>query len=193
MDEISLKTIKSNLELVKIFLLNSTKAQVDRIEYRTFDEGMCNAVYFIYKKSDFISSLEAFITLLNHELHFYQEWNILETTTEDYNSILDNWLLPVLEKANFHKLTDADIQEETQWIIKNIQQLIDSHDSRVSKYPDRWGIYTNGVIINSIENFTVPMSSDVKFVLGLEIQWNEVELFYETSNEYVLFSWGTGA
>ncbi|WP_227592126.1 hypothetical protein [Acinetobacter sp. SK-43] len=61
------------------------------------------------------------------------------------------------------------------------------------KYFDRWGIYHNGGKVLSIESFILPISSDLKLALELTAEWNEVEIFYETSDEYVLFSWFTGA
>ena len=109
MDEISLEKIKSNFKQVKNILSNSTR---DRVEYRTFDEGMCDAVYFICKKSQGLNSLEAFIILVIHQLHFYEEWDILETTTTDLKNIFYIWLLPILEKANFKKLTELEVQEQ---------------------------------------------------------------------------------
>jgi len=48
---------------------------------------MCDAVYFICKKSQGLNSLEAFIILVIHQLHFYEEWDILETTTTDLKNI----------------------------------------------------------------------------------------------------------
>jgi hypothetical protein len=194
MDEISLEKIKSNLKQVENILSNSTRVHIDRIEYRTFDEGMCDAVYFICKKSQGLNLLEAFITLVIHELHFYEEWDILETTTTDLKNIFDIWLLPILEKANFKKLTELEVQEQTQWIMYSIQKLIkESQNAKNLKYFDRWGIYHNGGKVLSIESFILPISSDLKLALELTAEWNEVEIFYETSDEYVLFSWFTGA
>ena len=73
MDEISLEKIKSYFKQVENILSNSTRVHIDRVEYRTFDEGMCDAVYFICKKSQGLNSLEAFIILVIHQLHFYEE------------------------------------------------------------------------------------------------------------------------
>lgn len=191
MDEISLEKIKSNFKQVKNILSNSTR---DRVEYRTFDEGMCDAVYFICKKSQGLNSLEAFIILVIHQLHFYEEWDILETTTTDLKNIFDIWLLPILEKANFKKLTELEVQEQTQWIVYSIQKLIKKNQNAKNlKYFDRWGIYHNGVEVTPVESFTLPISSDIKLALGLTADWNEIEIFYETSDDYVFFSWFTGA
>ncbi|ENW79437.1 hypothetical protein F908_02919 [Acinetobacter sp. NIPH 284] len=194
MDEISLEKIKSNFKQVKNILSNSTRVHIDRIEYRTFDEGMCDAVYFICKKSQGLNSLEAFIILVIHKLHFYEEWDILETTTTDLKNIFDIWLLSILEKANFKKLTELEVQEQTQWIVYFIQKLIKKNQNAKNlKYSDRWGIYHNGVEVTPVESFTLPISSDIKLALGLTADWNEIEIFYETSDDYVFFSWFTGA
>ena len=193
MNEISLEKIKSNLKQVENSLSNFTRIHIDRIEYRTFDEGMGDAVYFICKKSQGLNSLEAFITLIIHELHFYEEWDILETTVADLRNIFDIWLLPILEKANFKELTELEVQEQTQWIVCSIQKLIkENQNTKNLKYFDRWGIYHNSVEVTPVESFTLPVSSHLRLALGLTVQWNEVEIFYETSNEYILFSWSTG-
>ena len=155
---------------------------------------MCDAVYFICKKSQGLNSLEAFIILVIHKLHFYEEWDILETTTTDLKNIFDIWLLPILEKANFKKLTELEVQEQTQWIVYSIQKLIKKNQNAKNlKYSDRWGIYHNGVEVTPGESFTLPISSDIKLALGLTADWNEIEIFYETSDDYVFFSWFTGA
>ena len=155
---------------------------------------MCDAVYFICKKSQGLNSLEAFIILVIHKLHFYEEWDILETTTTDLKNIFDIWLLPILEKANFKKLTELEVQEQTQWIVYSIQKLIKKNQNAKNlKYSDRWGIYHNGVEVTPVESFTLPISSDIKLALGLTADWNEIEIFYETSDDYVFFSWFTGA
>ncbi|MEB6668768.1 hypothetical protein MXM33_17280 [Acinetobacter vivianii] len=193
MDEISLEKIKLNLKQLENILSNSTRVHIERIEYRTFDEGMCDAVYFICRKSQGLNSLEAFITLLIHELHFYEEWDILETTTADLKNIFDIWLLPILEKANFKTLTELEVQEQTQWIVYSIQKLIKKNQNAKNlRYSDRWGIYHNGAEVTPVESFTLPISSHLKLALGLTADWNEVEIFYETPDEYVFFSWFTG-
>ena len=76
----------------------------------------------------------------------------------------------------------------------SIQKLIKKNQNAKNlKYSDRWGIYHNGVEVTPVESFTLPISSDIKLVLGLTADWNEIEIFYETSDDYVFFSWFTGA
>ena len=141
-----------------------------------------------------MSHFKFYSALVIHQLHFYEEWDILETTTTDLKNIFDIWLLPILEKANFKKLTELEVQEQTQWIVYSIQKLIKKNQNAKNlKYSDRWGIYHNGVEVTPVESFTLPISSDIKLALGLTADWNEIEIFYETSDDYVFFSWFTGA
>ena len=129
-------------------------------------------------------------------------WVILKTKHENkmnYNSInpKKSFLEKIkskLEKANFKKLTELEVQEQTQWIVYSIQKLIKKNQNAKNlKYSDRWGIYHNGVEVTPVESFTLPISSDIKLALGLTADWNEIEIFYETSDDYVFFSWFTGA
>ena len=71
-----------------------------------------------------MNSLEAFIILVIHQLHFYEEWDIIETTTTDLKNIFDIWLLSILEKCDFKKLTELEVQEQTQGVVYFIQKLI---------------------------------------------------------------------
>jgi hypothetical protein len=196
MNDISLEIIESNLKLVREALFGAIDIKVNLIEYRTFDEGLSTAHYFICQKADFNSSLAAFITLLNFEQHFYEEWNISETTQENYDSILENFLLPALRKAKFKSMTEVDVYLQTHSITGSIERLIKEVKGDSTKqisYPDRWGVYCNGCLSSSHENFVLPISHDIKMAWELQLEWNIVELFYETSEEYVLFSWCTCA
>ena len=79
-------------------------------------------------------------------------------------------------------------------IVYSIQKLIKKNQNAKNlKYSDRWGIYHNGVEVTPVESFTLPISSDIKLALGLTADWNEIEIFYETFDDYVFFSWFTGA
>jgi hypothetical protein len=49
------------------------------------------------------------------------------------------------------------------------------------------------VEVTPVESFTLPISLDIKLALGLTADWNEIEIFYETSDNYLFFSWFTGA
>jgi hypothetical protein len=197
MNDISLEKIESDVGLIKDILLKSPHVTVDIVEYRTHFEPLDTACYFIGRKSDFGSPLAAFIMLLNYQIHYvYDEWNILEMTPEAADGILENFLFPDIKKAKFRSITKEEVHEQMDWIVGEIKKLIEEAkgDPRwETSRPDLWGIYWNGNLVDPNENFVLPISPDIKSALGLEMEWNEIELFYETSDEYVIFSWGTTA
>jgi hypothetical protein len=61
------------------------------------------------------------------------------------------------------------------------------HDS------DRWGVYVDNEIVLSTGKFKLPISDRITSGIGLYLDWNLKEVFYETADEYVLFMWSTGA
>jgi hypothetical protein len=195
--EISLAHCQANIDLVKNYVLASATKNVTEVDYRTADEGMCSANYFIYAKNNGHSSLEAFVTLFNYRLHFEEEWNLASLQPPDADNIVNIWLQPQLEKYCFTPLSVAEIQQETAWIIKNLTKLIVDNLAPVQPsatiWPNHWGIYLNRELVPSPTKFELPIVGEMRSGIGLYLDWNLVEIFYETTAEYVLFSWGTGA
>lgn len=69
-------------------LLHSSSIRVEHVEYRTFDEGLCSAsIFFCEKKTDSLNSF-AFLALMNHALHFYEEWSTKETLNSEIDLIV---------------------------------------------------------------------------------------------------------
>lgn len=191
--EISLDNFKQKPDLVENYILDSQAKAITTVEYRTFDEGMCDATFFILPKNNVQSVFEAFVTLCNCYLHFYQEWALSETKPEHIDDIVNRWLLPEMEQYSFTKMSETEIKKQTEPIIEDIVNLIapniDSPEKH--KYPDRWGIYVNDSLV-SCEGFELPTSNNTLTGVGLDLEWNAVEMFYETTDEYVFFGWGTG-
>jgi len=171
-------------------LLHSSRIRVDHIEYRTLDEGLCSAsIFFCKKETNSLASI-AFLALMNHALHFHEEWNIKETPNSDIDLIIEKWIAPAIKKAK-------DISHEDAR--KNIQDIIDSIESRINKKknsgaiynPDRWGVFLNHSRSPSYPSSSLfPCDSNV---IALADKWNEVEYLYEAPNAFALFYWSTGA
>jgi hypothetical protein len=193
-EEISSINFKSQIKRVKTYILDTPKKAITRIEYRTFDEGLCDATYFVCPKTDVQNRLEAFVILYNYQLHFHECWMLLDTKVEDLDNIINLWILPQLEKFCFTQLSTDDIRSETQ-IVDEIEELIFKNIDSSKKHqdPDRWGIYVNGELALSTDKFKLQISDRIKSGIGLYLDWNLIEIFYETVDEYVLFMWSTGA
>ena len=193
--KISLSEFKSNLELVETYIANSSTKKLTRIEYRTFDEGMCDANLFVISKSEIADEFEAFVTLCNFQLHFYEEWSLSDTTSENANSILNLWVQPEIESYLFDKLSSSEVHQEIDWIINSIIKLL-SDDSLLLKRardPDRWGVFVNEERFSSETALLDIGINEILCGIGFALEWNSVDIMYQTKNDYVFFSWGSGA
>ena len=171
-------------------LAQSLRVSVDILEFRTADEGLCSANLFACSKSEVPNEAVAFFTLLNHALHFYEEWPMNETSASDLKSIANKWLTPEVQKAQDTSHSDALIQIEdiTSSMQSRIKEKINS--SRMYN-PDRWGVFLNGEKLSASHEAWTPLPNCN--VIALANEWNEMEFLYEASNHFILFSWGTGA
>jgi hypothetical protein len=192
MDESKIQELLSDKNLLKQLLIESLSETIELIEYRTFDEGLCSANYFICEKSECQDAQKAFVALTNHELHFYEEWNIKETTATDLDTIADIWLKPNLKALMAKKINANEASADIENIIFSIKERIrQKSEGRSILNPDRWGIFQNGLPCSTEP--TKILSPITSSVIALIANWNEIEYFYETPSTYVLFSWSTGA
>lgn len=193
--KVSLSEFKSSLNLVKTYIENSSTKCVTRIEYRTFHEGMCEADLFILPKNEVKDEFEAFVTLCTYQLHFYEEWVLADTAAKYGDSILNNWMLPEVERYAYASLSSDDVHNEVDSIIRSILDLL--NDSALieerSKDPSRWGVFKNDERVPSetvLSDFGI---DGIVSGIGFNLEWNSVDIMYFTDKDYVFFSWGTGA
>jgi hypothetical protein len=193
--KVTLSEFKSNLDLVKAYIIESSTKPVTCIEYRTFDEGMSDANLFVLPKENAKDDFEAFITLVNFQLHFYEEWSLTDSTSESVNSIINLWMLPEIEKHSFETLSPAQVHKEIDSIIKqiNILHIENKYKEEAPINHERWGVYVNDEnvpIETTLEDLGI---NDVISGIGLDLEWNSIDIMYQTPSSYVYFSWGTGA
>ncbi|MCQ4244447.1 hypothetical protein [Stutzerimonas decontaminans] len=171
-------------------LAQSPRVSVDILELRTTDEGLCSANLFACRKNEVPNEAVAFFTLLNHALHFYEEWPMSETSANDLKSIANKWLTPEIQKAQDTSYSDAlaQIEDITSSIQYHIKEKV---NSRSMYNPDRWGVFLNGEKLSGPHEAWTPLPNCN--VIALANEWNEMEFLYEASNSFILFSWGTGA
>jgi hypothetical protein len=174
-------------------MASTSDLAVSRIEFRTFDEILCDANYFYCSKVDVLDSFEAFIKLYNHQMHFNEGWGFDNESIEDRAYILKHHILLELDCVNFNEITGDTVLSETSRITSPIFNLLDNMDaSKQKRSPDRWGIYLNNELKTNNAEFVLPFSQKIVRAVALNLEWNEVEIFYETDNEFIYYWWGTG-
>ncbi|MCP5078062.1 MAG: hypothetical protein GY951_08420 [Psychromonas sp.] len=192
-DDISLSYCEREYQNVAKYLLNAANISVQSIEYRSCAEGVEHPTFFIANKSDFTNQLEAFITLFSHQLEHSEEWAFKYINPDNIEEHLDNMLYPALREFDYKPLTESIMLSDTQWRTTRALEriLIPPDSSESSSY--RKGLYQNGQRLNAVDGYQAPIEG--KFCQGTSLRsdWNDIEMFYETSKQYVLFVWWTGA
>lgn len=190
---ISLNEFTENLELVRAYIANSPAKNFTCVEYRTFNEGMCEANFFVIPKSEVVDEFEAFIALCNYQIHFYEEWVLSGTTPEYIDSVLNRWMHPEVEGYLYKSLSSDEIHKEIDWIINEIRQLFpDDEFLKNCIDSDRWGVFVNKERISSKTTLSDLGLDKVTGGVGLNLEWNSVDIIYQTESDYVFFSWATG-
>ena len=192
---VSLNEFKSNLDLVKTYIAETSAKPVTRIEYRTCDESLCDANLFVLPKVNTKDDFEAFVTLCNFQLHFYQEWLLTDTTSENADLIVNLWMQPEVEEYCFEALSPDRIHKEMDWVIQAIQEMLSENqisEKRV-KYPAHWGVYVNGESVPVDTTLDELGIGEVISGVGFNLECNSIGILFQTLDSYVLFSWGTGA
>lgn len=177
-----------NRKELRFSLLQTPFQALQTIEVISGDEGLASAYFFTLDKATRLEPAQALAVLLNVELHFYEMWELSETTESNIDLIIDNWLL---KNPGNLKLLDipsdialAEITDITNAIVRHLAL-------RDGSRPGRGGIYIDSV---RTDNFPIHLlSSSGPSALGNLSLWNEKEIFYETSTRYVLFNWSTSA
>lgn len=186
---------KSDLDLVKTYVANIADKNLTHIEYRTCDESMCSIDICMIAKTDVIDEFEAFIHLCNYQIHVIDNWKLSETTIDNAGLILDNFLLPEVANYLFKPLSSNDVHESIDWVIESVLKLLSDNElvEQKTEYPELWGIFRNGKRMADDTTLSDLGINNIVSGVGFDLEWNSIELMYETDSCYVLFSWGTGA
>ena len=192
---LSVSKFKSNIELVMKYIANISNKNITHIEYRTRDESIGNIDIFMISKTDVIDEFEAFIHLCNYQIHFIDSWKLSETTLSNAGLILENFLLPEIANYLFRPLRSSDVTESIDWVIESALKLLSDSElvENKAKYPEYWGVFKNGIRMPDDTTIVSLGISNIVSGVGFDLEWNSVELMYESDSYYVLFSWGTGA
>ncbi|MCO7552659.1 hypothetical protein [Metapseudomonas otitidis] len=179
--------------LMRQHLLNALAIRVETLEFRTFDEGLCDARLYHCARSSGATSAQALIALLNHELHRVQEWAMEETTPEHVDDLIQHWLLPQLVDARPTSINPQEATLEITSMGDAIRNAILERraDTRRPYHSDYWGIFLDGQS-QPLDTPILPEQLTVP-VLALQDSWNEKLYFCETRNAWLLYSWSTGA
>ena len=95
MQGMSQNNLKSQLDLVKTYITESSMQEITIVEYRTYSasEGTDYLEYFIFPKTKTKNTFEAFVKLYNCQLHFWwmaEDFWMAKVLTVDF--IIDYFL-----------------------------------------------------------------------------------------------------
>lgn len=179
--------------LMRQCLLHALTTPVEVLEFRTRDEGLCDARLYHCGKAQAATPAEGLIALLNRELHQVEEWALEETTPEHVGDLMERWLLPELANA---QPTGVDIDKATLEITSlgdTIRSAILARHADTGRpyHGGRWGIFRDG----QPQPLDTPILSEplIAPALALQDSWNEKLYFCETHDTWLLYSWATGA
>ncbi|EQM67928.1 hypothetical protein QYE80_08560 [Pseudomonas tohonis] len=179
--------------LMRQHLLHALTTPVEVLEFRTQDEGLCDARLYHCGKAQAATPAEGLIALLNRELHQVEEWAMEETTPEHVGDLMERWLLPELANA---QPTGVDIDKATLEITSlgdTIRSAILARHADTGRpyHGGRWGIFRDG----QPQPLDTPILSEplIAPALALQDSWNEKLYFCETHDTWLLYSWATGA
>ncbi|WCD83207.1 hypothetical protein [Pseudomonas sp. TUM22785] len=174
-------------------LLHALATPVEVLEFRTRDEGLCDARLYHCGKAQAATPAQALIALLNRELHQVEEWALEETTPAHVGDLMERWLLPELANA---QPTRVDIDKATLEITSlgdTIRSAILARHADTGRpyHSDRWGIFRDG----QPQPLATPILPEplIAPALALQDSWNEKLYFCETRDTWLLYSWATGA
>ncbi|MFM2476834.1 hypothetical protein [Celerinatantimonas sp. MCCC 1A17872] len=190
-----LTEFQSNPDLVKRYIALCAEIVPRCIEYRTCDEGMCNANLFVLPKKRVTDSFQAFVLLLNYQLHFYEQWPLTETTLDNAEQIYNLWLLPEVKAYSYKEISSKDIHIQIDGIIKGFQALLTDSKmaEKIQANQEQWGVFVNAHRADDSSSLADFGIDEIISGVGFELEWNAVELMYQTEYDYVYFSWATGA
>ncbi len=191
--DISLNLIREQYEYCLDLITESLNRKVDCIEYLTDDEYWCFPNILITPQSEYQNDFEAFLTLINVQLHLDEEWKLSETTSENAHLVHQS----LLRYLNSYKLTDISstkIKEKIEYIVQGAQEEIIAGKS-IKSDKNYSGIFFNGekIFLNEKSPFNIPELDQIHTGVSLTSYSNELLLFYKTQENYCYFSWGTGA
>lgn len=194
--EISITPISLNIDDSVEKIISSQQKKVDYIDFRTVDEGWCYANLLVSPISEYQNDYDAFVSLLNIQLHFDEEWDLTETNSENARDVL-NTLLCRIKNFEVKRISNSKIQEEIDLISNGMQEaILDAKRSGKDKgYEENWGIFLNDKEIKFTDKYLyyVPELSQIVEGISLSLRWNKIELFYKTQLNYHYFAWYTNA
>lgn len=192
---LSKSRFKSNLGLVKNYIANISNKNLTHIEYRSCDEGVCNIDICTIPKTDVIDEFEAFIHLCNYQIHIIDDWKLTDTTLDNAGLILENFLQPEAESYLFKPLSSSNVHESVDWAIESVLELLSNNElvEKKAKYPEQWGIFKDGKRLADDTTLSDLGINNIVSGIGFNLEWNSVELMFDTEDYYVLFTWATGA
>lgn len=170
-NEISLLKFSSSLDLVNTYMNRAVFKKVRMIEY---DDHSDWTRFFILDKELACDRFEAFIILYTHVLHFGQDWNLTETSKENVVEMIQHFMTPELDSYLFQKLTLDELEGKLSRV---------GFDEIRKRCVSEWN---SGTDKNSLVDFEIQSATDG---IIFRDEWHEVELLFETPQDYVFLAW----
>lgn len=188
MREITSDLLIANMDLIESCVLDSSKKTYDLIELISPEEGIGTASLLVLPREQVTGDLDAFITLSNIYLHYFEQWKLAEVTLDHARGIIEYHLLPNLKRYLYKKLTPEEISDQV--ILAGIDGFLQltSKRSRRDKTVAMVEVYFNGNKVR--ENLTAKDLgvNDAGHGIGLSLDWNGQKIFYCTERYYDFFS-----
>lgn len=201
--ELSLNTIQSNLDKVKEILANTKNKSITHIRYSCRREGGDTAEFFIVNKSEVNSIVEAFISLWNYSLHHDQYWNLAESTSQDFDNIVNLWMFNnqnhgfiegyELDDCTFAPISNDIVLKQINALISWILEEIQAHVKKNTHvfYKEEVGIFVNEEPVGYDLAMSYFKLDEIINAIEIQDEWYDREYLYETPENYVYFVWCT--
>jgi hypothetical protein len=168
------------LELGQL-LSTAQTSQVSRLEYRTKNELLTSAYFFIQPRDTKRLDLEVFAALYLAQLCFFEEWQPETLTETDFALIDQNFLQPQVKSIVEISHLEA---------VQKVNQITALFLEHFRQYPNE----SEGIFCNQerAEHRHLEVTDILSSVVFFD-QWNHLEVLFKTKTDFLYFSWATGA
>lgn len=187
--------------LAKLAFVRQQAAQVEvfsklitHIVYHTYSEGYGAPDFMRLPKACVPDQFTAFVWMRLSRHYRTYEWEFLNKPVRRDEAVVNLWLYPEQSGYQFKPLVGEQILSQLGIAEVVTQRLIADPNPLISqRKPLFYGAFVDGKRI--FDNFALndlgllPVLSGI----GFELEWNDVQIFYETGDAYVYYTWGTGA
>jgi hypothetical protein len=162
-------------------LSTAQTTQVSKLEYRTTNELLTSADFFIHPRDPERLDLEVFAALYLAQLCFFEGWHPKTLTETDFALIDQNFLQPQLKSIIEISHVDA---------VQKVNQITALFLEHFRQYPNE----SEGIFCNQerAEHRHLEATDILSSVVFFD-RWNHLEVLFKTKTDFLYFVWATGA